>query len=318
MALPKSKTLTNARFRKICILSDADGGPSLGAFNSGIELVQTKYSGTYCVCKKFKADDVARGYAAREIDILRRLSGPDNINAFVDYYLKPATREAAVFSRFCDCGNLWYLIKRYKHDNRSFPESFVWHVFISLVNAIAHMHHGGGGNTNWNWVIHRDLWPANVFLGKLDPDVYPRVVLGDFGSSITRDETRNRHQIELRNQDNFAPLPHDQFHVDGRNDVFQIGLIIVAMCKLTQHPKEHDSTFTKSPAGSTYSLRLNELLSMCLTVNMLNRINTMSLKRLLDRERRRVTQDNNRRLYLKLGYVDVRGLFDWRNLVFLE
>ncbi|KAL8880944.1 MAG: hypothetical protein Q9198_001748 [Flavoplaca austrocitrina] len=77
------------------------------------------------------------------------------------------------------------------------PESFIWHIFLQLTEALAFIHHGYDRNATssdkvlpdkWLSVIHRDIKPCNIFLQRAPshpdhpgPEPYPKVVLADFG-----------------------------------------------------------------------------------------------------------------------------------------
>lgn len=144
------------------------------------------------------------------------------------------------------------------------------------MKALNYMRNGRVPGLSWNWVSYRDLWPANVFLVSNDVDGYPRAKLADFGSNITRDDCRDRAFPVLRRQPHFAPLNqvvlsgrgyiHQQIAegTDQRNDVYQFGLIVVAVCRQTLCPKDYKDWLASSPADSSYSTRLNQTVTECL------------------------------------------------------
>lgn len=88
-------------------------------------------------------------------------------------------------------GDLEQLSYQYYRHSARFPESFLWHIYLQLCEAVAFIHHGydhrrqGKQPERWRKIIHRDIKPANIFLrlplnypGK---GLYPSIVLGDFG-----------------------------------------------------------------------------------------------------------------------------------------
>ena len=46
------------------------------------------------------------------------------------------------YLEYCPHGDLATLLKRYRHFARFFPESFIWHVFYGLANAVFDLRYG--------------------------------------------------------------------------------------------------------------------------------------------------------------------------------
>ena len=69
------------------------------------------------------------------------------------------------------------------------PESFIWHTYLQLAEALAFIHEGYDRNNLDGWpprshqpVIHRDIKPSNIFLRRpRSRHEYPDMVLADFG-----------------------------------------------------------------------------------------------------------------------------------------
>ena len=88
-------------------------------------------------------------------------------------------------------GDLFGVIAGYFEECLAIPESFIWHCFLQLAEALAFIHHGydrrqlGGPPpaSEWQPIIHGDIKPENIFLGPPTNDShgYPSLVLGDFG-----------------------------------------------------------------------------------------------------------------------------------------
>jgi len=91
-------------------------------------------------------------------------------------------------------GDLAGLICSYSEQWQKLPETFLWHAYLQLSEALAFLHHGydrrqlGSPPADWTSVIHGDIKDKNIFLGPPDPfsndplaRVYPSLVLGDFG-----------------------------------------------------------------------------------------------------------------------------------------
>jgi serine/threonine protein kinase len=96
-----------------------------------------------------------------------------------------------------------------------------------------------GLQLSWNWIVHRDIWPANIFLGTLNRTHFSEVVLGDFGSYATRDDALFSRILGLRQQPDFAPPLAKRFTLNPKIDIYQFGLVIVAMCQLRLLPALH-------------------------------------------------------------------------------
>ena len=88
-------------------------------------------------------------------------------------------------------GDLYKIIFRYYEACEQVPESFIWHCFLQLSEALAYIHHGFDRremsepppSSQWQSIIHGDIKPENVFLGppSSNSNGYPSLVLGDFG-----------------------------------------------------------------------------------------------------------------------------------------
>ncbi|KAL8763379.1 MAG: hypothetical protein Q9194_007360 [Teloschistes cf. exilis] len=162
-----------------------------------------------------------------------------------------------LYLEYCDGGDLSALIRkfhrRYNEETREWdyyrvPESFIWHVFLQLAEALAYIHHGRDHRDpktelpkeNWLSVVHRDIKPHNVLLRRNatshnpvhaathDEPPYPNIILADFGMAISAREpgvepTSSRHCGTERYQ------PPEKPHHSQKGNVYSLGAII---CKL--------------------------------------------------------------------------------------
>ena len=256
---------------------------AVGNFNKAIWLLRNKTNGQLAVRKEFTPGDVASGFAAREISHLIRLSNCANICTYREHELNLATGIGALVMDVYAYGDLWALLEKHVSQRKPFTESFIWHVFRSLARALRHMQRGDPPvlSDTYDWILHRDIYPRIIFLGlpaSHEPS-WPKVVLGDFGSSISR--TDNWQTIELRQQRDFSPPPFEPPN-NKRSDVFQVGLVIVALCRLTTMPSLYLQSFQSSPAGGTYTPMLNDILKKCLQFSPVNRVSAMELHQVLN------------------------------------
>lgn len=129
--------------------------------------------------------------------------------------------------------------------------------------------------------MHRHTYPRNVFLGlpvTHEPS-WPKVVLGDSGSSIS--SVDQWQTIQVRQQQGLGPPPFELPN-NNRSDVYQVGLVIVALCRLPTMPKLYSLSFQSSPAGGIYTPGLNDILKRCLETLPVNRVSAVELHQVLN------------------------------------
>ena len=113
---------------------------------------------------------------------------------------------------YADYGDLWDLIHWYHTQRYRFcpnpcllvgiidrsvnslilPESFLWHVIDSMVNALCYCCYGTNKpwayKRGWDGIVHMDIKPENMLLATPDLEthhLYPCVKLADFGEHPT-------------------------------------------------------------------------------------------------------------------------------------
>lgn len=99
---------------------------------------------------------------------------------------------------FCDRGSLHDLIWEYSEKRKSLnpdriPESFIWHAFLGLADALAYLQTGESyismspekiNGDDWKPIVHCDIKPANIFLRSRDTPGSTKpfyTLLSDFG-----------------------------------------------------------------------------------------------------------------------------------------
>ena len=164
-----------------------------------------------------------------------------------------------IYYEYCAGGDLSRLIPR---DAAEHPESFIWHVFIQLAEALNAMHNGGNQRT-----IHRDVKPENIFLKwpyrRNHP--YPTIKLGDYGLATT---------MEVSNTAGTWQFIGPEIQCSTKGDVWALGAVIHELCHgfgpvstAHRHWERDPSARRPRVLSSFYSTTLNNRMMSCLRVN---------------------------------------------------
>ena len=156
-------------------------------------LLQKRSNSTLRVCKVQKRRTLLEPL---EIGILRDILGDHpRIVRLHDAIMH--TQRIQLYFDYYPGGDLFKVIARYYEVDLDIPESFIWHCFLQLSEALAYIHHGYDLRrvnalppaSEWRSIIHGDIKPENIFLGPPTPDShgYPSLVLGDFGLATTKE-----------------------------------------------------------------------------------------------------------------------------------
>ncbi|MCJ1477841.1 hypothetical protein MMC13_006514 [Lambiella insularis] len=263
--LPATHSL-ESRFKVLKALTVAEG-----CNNDGLYKVLDRKKNVVCVEKRFGPELVHVGGAENEIALLRSLKHK-NISEYIDSFIENGyLPHASLYMDFCEMGSLNDTLEKYASQGRIINEAFAWHTFKELANALGYIQYGildvvsGACNVldpNWTRIIHRDIYPRNIFLKRLAHQRV-RVVLGDFGCSVRVSSSMEDLDPTPYNWNHpqWAP-PERQFGLPS--DIFCIGAVIQEMCRL-DGPARRFGLFTSGrhfAGASRYSKHLNNAMRL--------------------------------------------------------
>ena len=122
----------------------------------------------------------------KEVKILMDILG-NHRHIINMYFWSWNPSQTIYYLEYCSSGDLANLVKQYHIKHRVYvPESFIWHSYLQLSEALGFIHEGYDRNhhrspPNFQSIVHRDIKPHNVFLRYTSPYQYPDLVLADFG-----------------------------------------------------------------------------------------------------------------------------------------
>ncbi|RYC62824.1 hypothetical protein CHU98_g3388 [Xylaria longipes] len=105
----------------------------------------------------------------------------------------------SIYFKYYNGAALTSLFYTYQNELRPVPESFIWHVFLTLIEAVRYLHRGVRPGTDdepdeWTPLYHRDIAMNNVFLHYperpdsepcpqmgFEENAFPEVIVGDLG-----------------------------------------------------------------------------------------------------------------------------------------
>ncbi|KAL9086887.1 MAG: hypothetical protein Q9165_006893 [Trypethelium subeluteriae] len=166
-----------------------------------------------------------------------------------------------LYLEFCPHGDLAEVLYSYYESPFFIPESFLWHLFLSLARACVTMDHVGARwqepqNPRWTDdtdIVHLDLKPSNtiVFLGEPTGRgflgyEYPTPKVGDFGLAeyTDRNDTRNPGFFDIigtagyKNPEQLGYSNHFNDLVLSWSNVFSVGVLMWSLSMLRARNEE--------------------------------------------------------------------------------
>lgn len=273
-----------------------------------VSLVKAKSSGKLYVVKhtltehrlpedwKLPKDDAEYHYP-NEARIVQDTLGPhpNLINIYEVTEDRDKSGRFKLWMEFASAGDLYAQLDYWFVKRRSpVPETFLLHLIVEMVQALAFIHHGlrYAGNGKWTQdesfksVIHGDIKPDNIFLrwGTDPKGGLPEVVLGDFGVARVAGDNRVKkmpgtdifHAPEDRKILGDAEFSKDTIDLyltvgDHRTvaaDMYSFGQILYMMASKEINPRE----IGKDPSDIRVSRdfdtpEIRELIVRCLAVD---------------------------------------------------
>eukprot|EP00325_Prymnesiales_sp_UTEX-LB-985_P011143 CAMPEP_0174754480 /NCGR_PEP_ID=MMETSP1094-20130205/105759_1 /TAXON_ID=156173 /ORGANISM="Chrysochromulina brevifilum, Strain UTEX LB 985" /LENGTH=639 /DNA_ID=CAMNT_0015960351 /DNA_START=99 /DNA_END=2019 /DNA_ORIENTATION=- len=161
---------------------------------------------------------IERKQTMNEVAILKKLTHP-NIIAFHESITVDQT--LCVIMEYASGGDLAGLIATQKKSGKRLPEAEILRMAAEIMSAISYCHHE-------LHLLHRDLKPQNIFLGK-DGEVK----LGDFGISKVLGASKAMAQTQCGTPLYMAPEICRGARYDRGADVWAIGCVLYEMMSLT-------------------------------------------------------------------------------------
>lgn len=164
------------------------------------------------VSERFAGDPMLLERLEREAKTMARLQHPNIVKMFD--FLRLPDGSAAIIMEFVEGGDLR---KRIVEGHISVEDAL--RIGREIAIALAEAHESG--------VVHRDMKPENILIGKDDS---PRVV--DFGLAVPFDATETRLTMTGTTVGTMDYMPPESFHTkepDARGDIYSLGVMVYEM-----------------------------------------------------------------------------------------
>lgn len=271
-----------AHTREDYVVAESIKAADHGGMNEGVYVVKSRHTNKKYIEKRLTASFVASGMARREVRAMSRCIGQATIIQLkyndLSYH---GYGYGSIFMQYCELGSLDGLISRYRRKGKHLgDEGFLWKVFWDIAVALCYLNTGvstreissyaEAGNSvrrkeNWDRIYHRDIKPDNVFLTwnvQRDGGVYPTVVLGDFGCSISDYEL----SAGPTNKAGTPCFASPEFHTQSSSDVYSLGLVLHCLATMRNEPIRSLTKLETEPLQKRHgSTGLDRELRHCLS-----------------------------------------------------
>jgi serine/threonine protein kinase len=249
-----------------------------GCQNAGIYIVKHRATNKEYIEKRVAPIGGNAQYAFREMRAMVQCAGHPHIVSIFAHDLSGPY--GSLYMPLCELGSLDSLILRFVERRAKLSdEGFLWKVFWDMSLAVCYLWSGHpyedtrrraleskrvkANAEGWNCVLHRDIKPGNIFMTwdrgpSLDQDtVYPRILLGDFGTAVTVNDLNTQNLDMIGGADSNFEAPGPRF--GKRRDLYGVGLVIHCLATMRQLPVPSSTMLAQDPLGPT-SQASDELL----------------------------------------------------------
>ncbi|KAI9790988.1 MAG: hypothetical protein M1816_004555 [Peltula sp. TS41687] len=290
-----SHAVVNLEHKYIQIKELTKGTSDRGCFNAGVFLVRRRKDGAHFAQKKLHPQ-MPPAMMQNEIRLIASFQHR-NLLKYVESFSTRSPFAASIYTEWCDLGSLDSLISAHRRSHKLLPEGFVRHVFLSLAEALAYMHYGVTEKhlregripqpkaRGWRTVLHRDLKPGNIFLVS-SKQLYPRVVIGDFGMSIREDDP----EYSKRQHGGAFIIRSPEPRCGPKADMWALGVVMQMLCQLDYGPLiepprgvniEHwiqtSEAWNRKGSGEAFSVALEIAVESCQRFSPDDRLSSIDL-----------------------------------------
>ena len=254
----------------------------LGGMNDGIHVIKHP-QGELRVLKTMKMTTNQERWSfsteKKHLQQIAHAGGSHHINHLFEGFWPENGPKAYLVLEFCDMGSLLGLMNEKRQEGGLFAESFMWHILAQMSAALSMTHFGVRDPLkkqyklqNWNCIAHLDIKLDNVFLSSKrapgqEDDEWPRIVLGDFGLSVTRKDIEDglyKKDVWPGGTQGWYPPENQSGDFKGRygkpTDIWQMGGVVQAMCRLMIMPNV-GKVYGGKACSDSYSFELNHTVA---------------------------------------------------------
>lgn len=233
--------------------------------SDSIEVVRNLRNGGIYVKKVVFRSGHSQKRARAELATLKTVQGRAHLNQMFEHWPVGGNRHCFILE-YCDLGSMEDNLADLRRARQPAGEMSLWNVLMGVGDALTFLHRGTD-----DAICHLDIKPQNIFLSSHGAQgALPRVVLADFGCSISQDDVdsgREDHRIQWCGTPHWYPpegRPEGQRLLRGRRqtgygtktDIYMLGASIFVACRSIPVPPT-DLHRIQYPCGQWYSHDLN-------------------------------------------------------------
>ncbi|KAM0719217.1 hypothetical protein Q7P37_005122 [Cladosporium fusiforme] len=195
-----------------------------------VQLVRSRRSGKLRIIKSVRHHDLRK--PPHEALILSRLS-QQHPNIIRIYAAELNAHLGTMLFEYCDGGDLFGQSKKFDSLGIPTPVLFALHLWCSLGDALAFLHHGLMYDRHSNTyrkicdspsIIHSDIKDDNIYL-RHDGNSLPTVVLADFGMACEQGSYRGGCEAFLPPECRFTKSPR----ATNKSDIYSLGVTMMSV-----------------------------------------------------------------------------------------